>query len=96
MEEIRFGAVIDKVTYVQSAPDDIDIQSIHITTSDIGFSGEITNYAYTNHVIYDFDKIVKLAPPIADFEPFDVAITIRLNDGNPYVKSRLIVEVEVI
>ena len=94
---VKFTATIDKVTYVTDGRDNIDISSFHISSSDIGLEGTFEQFTYSNNIIIDpWEAFITAAPPLTDFEPFDVVITLMPNDGNPYVYNDNIVLVEVI
>lgn len=97
MTEIKFAASIDRVVYTTDRHGEIDIASFHISSSDIGFEGNFEQFEYSNNIIIsNFEAFLESAPPMTSFEPFEVIITIKPNDGNPYIYNDNIVTVEVI
>lgn len=97
MKEVKFTATVDRVTYTLDSYSEVDVASFHISSSDIGLEGTFEQFSYSNNIIFDnFDAFLHFAPPATAFEPFDVVITIKPNDGNPYVYNDNIIVVEVV
>lgn len=91
---ITFTATVDRVIYTTDNEGEPIIAAIHLSHSDIGLDGTIMNYDRSNNVIFD-DDIISAAPPMTTHQPFDVTITIKPNDGNPYINNDNIIKVEV-